>query len=72
MDLPGLVYNIFPCTADATRPIPVIYQSGYLTIKDFNPEFNIYTLGFPNDEVKYGFLNFIAPFYTEVPATRNH
>ncbi len=57
--------------ADATRPIPVIYQSGYLTIKDFNPEFNIYTLGFPNDEVKYGFLNFIAPFYTEVPATRN-
>ena len=43
----------------------MIYQSGYLTIKDFNPEFNIYTLGFPNDEVKYGFLNFIAPFYTE-------
>ena len=72
MDCTRMVYNIFPCTADATRPIPVIYQSGYLTIKDFNPEFNIYTLGFPNDEVKYGFLNFIAPFYTEVPATRNH
>ena len=57
---------------DSNNPIPLIYQSGYLTIKDFNPEFNIYTLGFPNDEVKYGFLNFIAPFYTEVPATRNH
>ncbi|MDB9078503.1 ATP-binding protein [Parabacteroides distasonis] len=57
--------------ADATRPIPVIYQSGYLTIKDFNKEFNLYTLGFPNNEVKYGFLNFITPFYTEVPATQN-
>ena len=61
-----MVYNIFPCTADATRPIPVIYQSGYLTIKDYDRDVLLYTLGFPNDEVRYGFLNFLVPYYTEV------
>ena len=54
--------------ADASRPIPVIYQSGYLTIKGYDKRFRLYTLGFPNDEVKYGFLNFITPFYSSVPA----
>lgn len=53
---------------DATHPIPVIYQSGYLTIKDYDPRFKLYTLGYPNDEVKYGFLNFITPFYSSVSA----
>ena len=48
------------------NPIPLIYQSGYLTIKDFDKRFKIYTLGFPNDEVRYGFLNFLVPFYTKV------
>lgn len=43
--------------ADAEFPIPVIYQSGYLTIKGYNNRFRSYTLGFPNEEVKYGFLN---------------
>ena len=57
--------------ADVQRPIPVIYQSGYLTIKGFDPRFRLYTLGFPNEEVKYGFLNFIVPFYTAVPSTES-
>ena len=35
----------------SNNPIPVIYQSGYLTIKDYEPEFKIYRLGFPNQEV---------------------
>ena len=52
--------------ADSRNPIPMIYQSGYLTIKDYDEEFQVYTLGFPNDEVRYGFLNFIVPFYTPV------
>ena len=52
--------------AEADNPIPLIYQSGYLTIKDFDKEFKIYTLGFPNDEVRYGFLNFLVPFYTPI------
>ena len=52
--------------AEADNPIPLIYQSGYLTIKEFDKEFKIYTLGFPNDEVRYGFLNFLVPFYTPI------
>ena len=56
--------------ADADYPIPVIYQSGYLTIKGYDPRFKTYTLGFPNEEVEYGFLNFLLPYYTEVPAEK--
>lgn len=48
------------------NPIPLIYQSGYLTIKDYDERFHLYTLRFSNDEVKYGFLDFITPFYTSV------
>lgn len=44
-------------------PIPVIYQSGYLTIKDYDPEFGEYTLGFPNEEVNIGFTKFLLPWY---------
>lgn len=55
--------------ADVNNPVPMIYQSGYLTIKKYDDEFQIYTLGFPNDEVRYGFLNFITPFYTTLPST---
>ena len=49
---------------DANNPIPLIYQSGYLTIKDYDREFQNYRLDFPNDEVRYGFINFLVPFYT--------
>lgn len=52
--------------ADRKNPIPLIYQSGYLTIKEYDKEFGLYRLGFPNDEVRYGFLNFLVPFYTAV------
>lgn len=45
-------------------PIPIMYQSGYLTIKDYDEEFKFYTLGFPNEEVEEGFINFLLPFYT--------
>lgn len=48
----------------STNPIPVIYQSGYLTIKDYNERFKKYLLGFPNKEVEEGFLNFLLPLYT--------
>ncbi|MDL2212476.1 ATP-binding protein [Bacteroides sp. OttesenSCG-928-E20] len=52
--------------AETRNPIPMIYQSGYLTIKDYDKELKLYTLGFPNDEVRYGFLNFLTPYYTRV------
>lgn len=52
--------------AEAKNPLPMIYQSGYLTIKNFDKSLNLYTLGFPNDEVKYGFLKFLIPYYTPI------
>lgn len=51
---------------DASNPIPLIYQSGYLTIKNFDREFGNYLLCFPNDEVRYGFINFLIPYYTSM------
>ena len=48
----------------STNPIPVIYQSGYLTIKGYDERFKKYRLGFPNKEVEEGFLNFLLPLYT--------
>ena len=54
-----------PDTA-TSNPIPVLYQSGYLTIKDYDRNMRIYTLGFPNEEVERGFLNFLLPYYTPI------
>ena len=48
------------------NPIPVIYQSGYLTIKGYDDRFGIYRLGFPNKEVETGFIKYLVPFYTPV------
>ena len=42
--------------ADVEAPLPMIYQSGYLTIKDWNMDTDSYLLDFPNDEVRSGFL----------------
>ncbi|MCQ2314467.1 MAG: ATP-binding protein [Bacteroidales bacterium] len=50
----------------STNPLPVIYQSGYLTIKGYDREFGLYLLGFPNQEVKQGFVRFLIPSYTNV------
>lgn len=47
--------------ADDTDPIPLFYQTGYLTIYDYDEDFQIYSLRFPNQEVKYGFLNSLIP-----------
>ena len=49
--------------SESTNPIPVIYQSGYLTIKGYDERFGIYRLGFPNREVEEGFVRFLLPFY---------
>ncbi len=44
-----------------SNPIPILVQSGYLTIKDYDREFGFYHLELPNEEVRYGFLNFLSP-----------
>lgn len=56
--------------SESTDPIPVIYQSGYLTIKDYDEEFDMYTLGFPNREVEKGFVDFLLPFYAKANSVK--
>lgn len=41
---------------DSRNPLPILFQAGYLTIKEYQTLFNVYRLGFPNDEVRYGFM----------------
>ena len=44
---------------------PLLFQAGYLTIKDYDREENTYILGYPNDEVKYAFLYSLMSVYTD-------
>lgn len=48
-----------------TDPIPSFYQTGYLTIRDYDAEFKSVTLDYPNEEVKSAFLNFLIPYYLD-------
>ena len=49
--------------ADNPDPLPLLFQTGYLTIKDYDEKFDSYMLGYPNDEVKYAFIESLAPYY---------
>ncbi len=49
--------------ADVERPLPMIYQSGYLTIKNYKRLTNSYLLDFPNDEVRRGFVTLLTSSY---------
>lgn len=52
--------------SEEVSPIPLIYQSGYLTIKGFDEEFNTFRLGFPNKEVEEGFTKYLVPYYSPI------
>ena len=52
-------------TERISDPIPVLFQSGYLTLKDYTPLTQKYTLGFPNGEVREGFGNSLYKYYME-------
>jgi len=52
--------------ADIHSPIPILYQAGYLTLKSYDRELDLYQLGYPNDEVKYGFIKNLLPSYTSI------
>ena len=56
-------------TETAESPIPILYQSGYLTIKDY--EDGEYVLGFPNEEVRIGFLKGLMPYYSRLGSDEN-
>ena len=53
----------------ADDPIQILYQAGYLTIKTYNAEYDEFTLGFPNDEVRYSFWELLLKCYFLRPAT---
>ena len=52
--------------ADTEYPLPMIYQSGYLTIKDYDKRRKTFLLDFPNNEVKNGFLTLVASNYLKI------
>ena len=49
--------------ADVEKPLPMIYQSGYLTMKEYNMRMGTYLLDFPNNEVREGFLSLLSANY---------
>ena len=55
--------------ADKERPLPMIYQSGYLTIKEYNSRTKTFKLDIPNDEVKQGFISLLANNYFKTPTS---
>ena len=54
-------FDVSPEISD--NSLPMLYQTGYLTIKGYNPEDDSYTLGYPNKEVKIGFIKDLLARY---------
>ena len=54
------------------NPLPLLYQSGYLTIKDYDTRFRSYRLGFPNREVEEGFVKYLVPYYSPNKEEKSH
>ena len=46
------------------NPLPLLFQSGYLTLKGYDSRFDEYVLDFPNKEVEQGFIKYLLPYYT--------
>ena len=55
-------------TEDMQSVLPLFYQSGYITIKHYDPLTQIYTLGYPNEEVKVGLMRILIPYYAHAKA----
>ncbi len=58
--------------ADIERPLPMIYQSGYLTIKDYDADVQEFLLDIPNNEVKQGFISLLANNYFKATSTKSN
>ena len=67
---PASEMDFYVSMEDAETPIPMLYQSGYLTIKKFDGY--DYILGFPNEEVRGSFTKGLAPYYTNKTVTENN
>ena len=53
-------------TAYSGNAIAALYQTGYLTLKDYDEDVRMYRLGFPNQEVETGFVNSLLPYYAGI------
>lgn len=52
---------------DNPNPLALLYQTGYLTIKDYDPLYDEYRVGIPNEEVKTGLFELLLPLYAKMP-----
>ena len=59
-------------TETMTTIIPLLYQSGYVTIKDYDPESMLYKLAIPNREIKVGLYGSLLPHYLERNTTKGN
>ena len=57
--------------AVAQDALPILFQAGYLTIKKYISDLRLYQLGFPNDEVRYGFLENLLPAYSSLTLSQS-
>lgn len=57
--------NLMDASFDLSNTVPIMYQSGYLTIRSYDPRFGIVQLDYPNKEVEQGFLDMLMKVYTD-------
>ena len=65
--IPESDFDVSPEISD--NVLPVLYQTGYLTIKDYDRALHLYTLGYPNKEVKIGFTQGLLAQYKNKSTT---
>lgn len=63
--------NLMDASFDLSNAIPLMYQSGYLTIRSYDRRFGTVLLDYPNEEVEQGFLDMLMKIYTQSRAGRS-
>lgn len=63
--------NLMDASFDLSNAIPLMYQSGYLTIRSYDRRFGTVVLDYPNEEVEQGFLDMLMKIYTESRSGRS-
>ena len=63
--------NLMDASFDLSNAIPLMYQSGYLTIRSYDRRFGTVQLDYPNEEVEQGFLDMLMKIYTQSRAGRS-
>lgn len=59
-------YDLAGLDLKSPNPVALMYQTGYLTIKDYDKQSRIFTLGVPNNEVKENLFKVLIPYYVKV------